>query len=555
MPPKTNEYINVSGQHESPSRSQEKGALEFMSRGYAITENPNINDRTSSILGVPFIQGGADISALDPKAWHGAESITLLSTIDTGNINSKIGSSVLSVKGASIIESLVQQIFTGDADDSDYNYAYNIGDLTVFGAGNYILPEVGDALKVSASGDGAIVLGSESSCALNKTWARSLWVSPSDLLAGFFWGKGYGDASTCQAGIGSDGTNIYRVIGGIVKNVGLVSTYLSTSEHTLLTLINLTDSQNSWDAFGINDSIVSAPATTSRGVFTSTLPETIGGIFTTNDDTSALTANANGHYRLLNRHGDDFWYVKETLGEWVNGMYVNYTSSILLTVDGDSIANGANGDSTDRNAGFAFRIKDIITALGYDVLVACTGTSGSAFEQKCPSDFPFPSDRQEEITYNSLSGNALRWCRDWRTDLLITNSGTNELPSITEDHQPNKWNQLTKALMMMSKCCSQYGVPFYHNTCGVTDRNTPGVMIFRRALAENIRDQISMRSPHSGDWSRYFTNLSTGDVHPQLMTDAAHPNKFGHRFIAGIFIPFIAGHVYSSRILYPETTP
>lgn len=558
----SNTYINADGKHESPARSQERGNYQKTYESYNVGQN-NRGSRNSTLPGIPYVGAGVMPSALQPKAWIGARGVFNLNAINGGKIESKINNATLTVRGGLTIANKVQDIFPGDeARDPNninnyYNYIFNRGGGPLpLSSGIYDLPQVGDSAYVSSNGDDLLEDGSESEYALDKRWCFVLAVSPEDLLGGFFASKGHTDSSNCQVAIWSDGTNVYRTIGGSDRVVDTVANIISTSEHVVLQLFNVGDTGTPFDSFAVNDQVIWTEENTNRGAVTSTLPMMIGGIHSSATPGSASTSNAKGHYRLFVSYNSDRLTVKENI-DWLSvAHYVNYTCSPLAIGDGDSVMNSYAPDIDDRIDGFWFRTEFLLNQNSTThILFANAGTSGAGTSQKVPDDFAYPANQYKNITYNNIMNNVKRFCQEFMVDFFGLSCMINEFAGKETGVIPYSWLDTVQLLQMMHRTCSKYGVVFMHNTNFTVNEIVNSEPEFP-ILALDVNDGITSHTSNTFDWHTLITNQETGFVYSvELQQDSAHPSKRAHHAIAlRMLVPQFAGYLYTIKAIYPDAT-
>jgi len=553
-----NTYINLDGKHQSPARSQERGNVQETYKSYGSDQDYR-GARNSSLPGIPYIGGGVRPSALQPKAWVGADGVYLLNNIETDKIKSKMSSDQLTVRGSAIINNKAQDIFPGDeardpANINNYlNYIFNRGGgSTPLGSGIYNFPQVGNSLNINSTGKDAIEDGSESKYSVSGRWAIVLAVSPADLLGGFFVSKGHTDSSNCEVAIWSDGNNVYRTIGGTDKIVDSVANIISTSEHIVFQLFNLGDASTPADSFSVNDQVIWDEETDSRGAVTSPLPLMIGGIHSTSTPGSVSDTNALGHYRMFLSYNSDRLAIKEHISELTVAQYVNYTCSPFSFGDGDSVMNAYAIDIAERVDGFWFRTEKLLQDLGYDILFANGGTSGAGTSQKVPDDMAYPANQNEDVTYNPLPNNLRKFLREYRIDFFGMSCAINEYAGVTDSKIPFNWLDTAQQFQMMHKSCSEHGAVFMHNTCFTLSPDLP-LDPYGPNLRRDVTEGINAHATNVFDWSTLISDPSTGAAYSnELQQDSAHPSLRAHHAIAlRQLLPQFAGYLYTIKAIYP----
>jgi hypothetical protein len=548
------------GKLNSPSDSTARGTYDLLFNRFANGERTGVHvDGQSTAPGMPFVQGGAKPTAVNPFAWRGADSIHSLTNIVTDAIAPKIGTGDLTIRGSAVIASSTVEIFTDDAmgfGGTTNNYIFNKGEVRTDGGQTPSNPQVGDALHINAAGKDGVVVGSEASCPLDGRWSRLLSIVPEDLATGgFFYSKGYTDYTTCQAGIYSDGTTVYRVLGGSRKAIDTVANILSLTEEITFKL-DYNGENTPWDSVYVNGVNVWKETEDSIGAVTSTLSEMVGGIYATDSAAAASILNHDGRYRRLCRYGAEHMINRLLLPELASAMYSNYTSSIFVWGAGDSIMNGFGGASADRSKCFFFLLEARLQSMGYDVLFANNGVSGSAYNQVVPSDVALPpywqydSVNEGDEIFNSSDANMNNVMQNFRPDVVLGNSGTNEYGNQFENNAPYDWATQAHALQLISAKCSSYGVPFIPNTTGV--HRLPNTD-FERDIGAYISQHLIQRCGTIADWQKDIIDQSTGLAPVDFTYDDVHLSLLGNEWVETVYFPLMVGYVESTKIIYSET--
>lgn len=546
--------------YQSLAKSEEKGNSETLLQRYDATED-YFQHNNSSTIQTHAVLGGANISAIKPKEWRGAESIH---NLDTLNTTPKIGSGELAFSAGVTIENLTSvDVFQDDpkafAADNSYNYLFNKGGISSSPTAA-IVPVVGNSVKIDAVGHHIRVLDSGSACDLDENWVRSIRYTPKTITPGaevFIWSKGYQDSTLCQVAISYDDTNIYRTIGGS-KVVVASTSILAIDEQFVFTLYYMgqnIDSQGGAiikrDAFGINDTIVRQPSTDNIGVVTSALTEMIGGIRTLNVEDTPSEANAQGNYRQLLRYGRERITSKYVLDDLQIRNYVNYTTSIFVHGSGDSKMNGSGGSSDDRSLCWFFLLESRMKARGLDVLFANQGVSGSQFGSHAPNTLPLPAWQSGTLSYNINYANVTRACKEFGCDMLIAYSGTNEYINQAEPALPYNWAKQMEACKMASAECASYGVPYISNTAGLESSDTPG---YDKEVYEDVRRHMLMASSRVTDSYRDLIDPVALQAHYDFFEDNVHLSLPGNVLEADVHEPYVLGLLDSPKLFYPELT-
>jgi len=544
-------YIDGNGDHICPANSDGIGNIQELAKQYIAGQSLN-GRRSSSQQGLPVLMGGANISAIRPKAWVGAGSIYTLSAIDTGNINAKVGSGTLNIRGGAAIATKAVQIFPNDPlqvpTTDQEQYFFNKGEVPGFGT-TFDVPEMGDCLYISATGMDAFV--TEAPCSISQDFERTVRFCPDTLTPGarvYVWAKGHTDDSSCEAAISYDDTNIYRTIGGTDIVVGATSS-LSTTVENRLSLVN----KGSADWFIINKTVVRDGLSTGRGAFTTTRKETLGGILASDSDGAATVSNALGHYRQFDRYGEERLYNKYIIADQQKSSYANYTTSIFFGMVGDSIANGFNADTGLRINGHFFKLEAYFKSLGYDVLFANFGLSGTTYQQCAYAERPYPATYNDTVSTNINPdlNTAKVMCKDYRVDYLMSNSGTNEYVNQSVDAGTFNWLRQMQAMRDINATCVTYGVPSLQNTCGINANDVPNAYL--KTLYDDVRNNIIMSGNMLINWSAVFRNPATGLSYSDFLSDNAHPSSLGYTLMTQMCIPYLFGLIHSTRFTYPET--
>lgn len=547
----------VNGEHHSPCASQEWGNHELTLKRYPDPAT-ELDNNTSSVVGLPNVLGGANINTLFPKAWDGAEGIYMLGNISGASLDPKIGSGAMTIDGSPSVDDLsTVEIFDDDpfafAGDSSYNYLFNKGNVVNHGttANN---PKVGNTAQFNGSGKGGRVASNATTVALDKDWERIVKFKPTTITPGaevFIIAKGYGSSANCQFAISYDDTSIYRTIGGTKVAVGATSTYFDVNKEVRLSIINMGAQTTAKDSFAINDTIVRDNLSTDRGSVTSVRQESIGGIPTTDDDVSALTSQALGNYRMYIQYNDEHVSNYLDVADQQIADYVNYTASILIGGSGDSIMNGSGEGASDRSTSFFFQIESWLKSLGYDVLFANQGISGTTYQAHRPSHLPYPASINEDPSVKNINyANVTRMCKEFKVDILIGNSGTNEYANQNEPVLPYDWYSQLVAMAQISSECARYGVKYIHNTTGAhKNPNTD----YERDVSINVNNHLLQRSLNVINWRDYAVDTATGLATDQMYFDDVHPTLRLASIIARAHRPHLLALVESSKLAYPET--
>jgi hypothetical protein len=552
--------VVTGGKLNSPADSTAVSTFDLINRRYAEGQRTGVHvDRQTTAPGLPTVQGGSRPLSIDPFAWRGADSIHTLTTIATDTIAPKIGTGDITIRGAAVIANSSVEIFTDDAmgfGGSTNNYIFNKGEVRTDGGQTPINPQVGDALHIDAVGKDGVVVGSEASCPLDNKWSRLISIVPEDLATGgFFYSKGYTDYTNCQFGIYSDGTSVYRVIGGSRKAIDTVANILSlTGEITFK--VDYSGDGTPWDSVYVNGVNVWKETEDLIGAVTSTLPEMVGGIYATDSAAAASILNHDGRYRRLCRYGREHMLNRLILAQYAKAMYSNYTSSIFVWGLGDSIMNGFGGASSDRSKCFFFLMEQYFIDQGYDVLFANNGVSGSAYNQGMPSDvalpnyFSYDSVNEDDERFNTSDANITNVMENFRPDIVIGNSGTNEYGNQFENEAPYDWSIQGHALQLISAKCTTYGVPFIPNSTGV--HRLPNTD-FERDIGAYISEHLTQRCGNMVDWQKQLIDPSTGLAPVDFTYDDVHLSLLGNEVVETLYRPHITGFVHSTQVIYPET--
>lgn len=555
--PKTDYVVNIAGEdkYQSPAKSQEQGNYTLTLRRYSDVET-ELDNNNSSVVGIPNVLGGANVSALYPKAWTGAEAIYNLDSIVTTTISPKVGSGDLTSRGtASIFNLTTVDVFQDDPyafAATSVNYLYNKGNVNGGGGTTAVNPVVGNSLYIDAVGADAIGDSVVASIALDKDWERSIRFTPTTIAPAsevFILSKGFGSSANCQYAISYDSTSIYRTIGGSKVAVGATATYLATNKETTLSIVNMGEQTTAKDSFFIDGVVVRDNLSTDRGVVTSVRKEMIGGIFETDSDASASISNATGYYRQFAKYNEERVASYVEVADQQMASFVNYMNAIMVFGIGDSIMNGIGENSLDRSVCWLFKIESWLKGLGFDVLFANAGVNGTQYESLYPSHLAKPASLSETVVNNPNFSNITRYCKEYRADLIIANSGTNEYANQNSPNLPYDWYNQLAFMAMISSECARYGVKLIHNTTGAhTLPNTD----YERDVGIGVNSQLLQRCQNVINWRDVSVDTATGLAISQLFNDDVHPKQRLADIIARMHRPYLRQFFETVKLAYPE---
>jgi len=457
------------------------------------------------------------------------ENITILDTLNTTTVPSKIGND-LTVRGGAVVANSTTEIFN----DNPYefgggtnNYIYNKGDA---GSGTANNPKTGNCVLIDVVGKDVVVNGSESLFPLTGRWSHLISVLPQDLATGgWFSSKGFNAVATVQLGIYSDGTNVYRVIGGSQKLIDTVANILSTTQEITFE-IQYDGTGTAWDSTYVNGVAKWSETTDSIGVYSSTLTLVLGGLRSTDAEGSATSTNHDGYYRRQAVYNKDVIIQERLRAIFAKAHYGNYTSSILAMHAGDSNQNGAGVTSRDKTS--CFLNETWLQGLGFDVLCGNNGVNGLQLSQMSPTEIAEPNywnyggANQDKETFNINTGSSITMLMEsFMPDVLLTCSGSNEYANQSENNAPYDWIVQAHAEQLISSYCSKYDVPYISNSSGVhTLPNTD----FERDISRKVAEYLNQIGGDRIDTNFHFENPADRLGYSDLLNDDVHYNDDGH---------------------------
>jgi hypothetical protein len=519
----------VTGEFGKPSDSTAQGTLDLLSRRYGFGQRTGVYaDLQSTVAGFPINMGGSKSGIVQPKAYIGAENITIMNTINTTTIPSKIGSD-LTVRGGATIANSTAEIFNDDAyqfGGGTNNYIFNKGDVE---SGTPNNPKTGDCVLIDAVGKDVVVTGSESLYPLGGRWGELISVLPQDLATGgWFASKGFNAVATVQVGIYSNGTNVYRVIGGTQKLIDTVANILLTTQEITFE-IQYDGTGTPWDSMYVNGVAKWTETTDSIGVYTSALTMVIGGLRSTDSEGSATTVNHDGYYRRHAIYNKDVIIQERLRSIFAKSHYGNYTSSMLIIFPGDSNANGAGVTSRDKTS--CFLDEAWLQGLGLDVLCGNNGVNGLQLSQMIPLEIAQPNywnygevDEDEEVFSTNTGASITTLMENWLPDAIVTSAGSNAYANQSENNAPYDWIVQGHAEQLISSYCSKYDIPLIVDGAGVhTLPNTD----FERDISRKVSEYLNQIGGDRVDTNFLFEDPTTRLGYASLLNDDVHYNDDG----------------------------
>jgi len=551
MPANRDDYI-VNGKHVSPIDSQEKGNGEAIAQGYSTT-TAWLERYDSSMPREQFILGGGQCPSVIPKAWIGAQDLFNLSVNNSGFFASKMGQNRAVIRGTASVANSQVEVCT---EDTKSIYGYERGPINPFGVSASKQPKAENCLLINAIADDVTIENSTGKVSLTTDWERSIRFIPTTITPGarvYLISKGHTDASNCEFAISYDDTNIYRTIGGTDKIVGSTASILSTTTETRLAIVYKGTATTPWDSFYINNASTHKETTDLIGVATSGLTECVGGLRSGNTEGAASIQNALGYYRQYLMYGEDRLLHIREIDNQQKAAYNNYNTSLIVFGIGDSIMNGYHEDSEDRDAAFFFQTENYLHSLGIDCIFSNQGTSGSAYPQITQQDTPYPAYYNKDVDFNIIADSVYRWIAEYGADIIVANSGTNDLSSSNIQDLPFPGSGIVASLQMIHECCARLNVPFIHNSCGMYRDSIAGNR-GPSTLHKFVRNHIVSRSTNIIDWSWALTNPVTGYPDEEVIFDSIHPSAIGYKIISKLLNQKMLGYFKDMSLIAPNAT-